>query len=39
MFITRNLQLFIFPLQVKNKPYDGVAKRVFILELGMVANS
>jgi hypothetical protein len=25
--------MFTFPLQVKNKPHDGVAKRVFFLNL------
>jgi hypothetical protein len=28
-----------FFLQVKNKPYDGVANCAFILGLGMVMNS
>jgi hypothetical protein len=27
-----------FPLQIKNKPHNGIANRVFILELGLVTN-
>ncbi len=35
----RNIKSFVFPLQVENKPCDGVANPAFILELGMVKNS
>jgi hypothetical protein len=40
MYISmRNIKSFVFPLQVENKPCDGVANPAFILELGMVKNS
>jgi hypothetical protein len=39
IYFCRNFQLFIFPLQVKNKPHYEVAKHMFILELGVLMNN
>ncbi len=40
LFFCCNFEILIFfPLQVKNRPHNGVAKRAYILELGVVTNS
>jgi hypothetical protein len=37
--ILMQILIVYFSLQVKNKPRDGVANCVFILELGLVTNN
>ncbi len=38
-YFNHYLKLFIFPLQVKNKPQDGVVICAFILKVGMGMNN